>query len=74
MAAAKAIHSKIQKFILEDLPAIPLWYNGLWSQANTTYWTNFPSAASSRKFTPSVWNGYINMTGIDALANLKPAK
>ena len=74
VAAAKAIHSKIQKFILEDLPAIPLWYNGLWSQANTTYWTNFPSAASARKFTPSVWNGYINMTGIDALANLKPAK
>ena len=27
-----------------------------------------------RKFTPSVWNGYINMTGIDALANLKPSK
>jgi peptide/nickel transport system substrate-binding protein len=74
VTAAKAIHSKIQKYILEDLPAIPLWYNGLWSQANTTYWTNFPSAASSRKFTPSVWNGYINMTGIDALANLKPAK
>ena len=74
VAAAKAIHSKIQKYILEDLPAIPLWYNGLWSQANTTYWTNFPSAASSRKYTPSVWNGYINMTGIDALANLKPAK
>jgi peptide/nickel transport system substrate-binding protein len=74
VAAAKAIHSKIQKYILEDLPAIPLWYNGLWSQANTTYWTNFPSAASSRKYTPSVWNGYINMTGIDALANLKPSK
>ena len=74
VAAAKVIHSKIQKFILEDLPAIPLWYNGMWSQANTTYWTNFPSAASPRKFTPSVWNGYINMTGIDALANLKPAK
>ena len=52
VAAAKAIHSKIQKYILEDLPAIPLWYNGLWSQANTTYWTNFPSAASPRKFTP----------------------
>ena len=41
---------------------------------NMTYWTNFPSADSPRKYTPSVWNGYINMTGIDALANLKPAK
>ena len=72
-AAAKVIHSKIQKFILQDLPAIPLWYNGMWSQYNTTYWKNFPTS-TARQFTPSVWNGYINMTGIDALANLKPAK
>ena len=47
VAAAKAIHSKIQKFILEDLPAIPLWYNGMWSQYNTTYWTNFPSSTGT---------------------------
>jgi peptide/nickel transport system substrate-binding protein len=73
VAAAKAIHSKIQKFILEDLPAIPLWYNGMWSQYNTTYWTNFPkSSGKGLQTTPSVWRGYINMTGIDALANLKP--
>jgi peptide/nickel transport system substrate-binding protein len=69
---AKKIHSQIQKFILEDLPAIPLWYNGMWSQYNTTYWTNFPSATGKGlQNTPSVWNGYLNMTGIDALANLK---
>ena len=43
IATAKAIHGQIQKYILEDLPAIPLWYNGMWSQYNTTYWTNFPS-------------------------------
>ena len=72
-AAAKVIHSKIQKFILQDLPAIPLWYNGMWSQYNTTYWKNFPTS-TGLKYTPSVWNGYINMTGIDALANLKPQK
>ena len=71
-AKAKVIHSKIQKFILEDLPAIPLWYNGMWSQYNTTYWTNFPKATGvGLQNTPSVWNGYINMTGIDALAKLK---
>jgi len=74
-AAAKAIHSKIQKFILEDLPAIPLWYNGMWSQYNTTYWTNFPkSTGTGLQNTPTVWNGYLNMTGIDALAKLKPSK
>ena len=74
-AAAKVIHSKIQKFILQDLPAIPLWYNGMWSQYNTTVWTNFPkSTGTGLQNTPTVWNGYLNMTGIDALAKLKPSK
>jgi peptide/nickel transport system substrate-binding protein len=56
--------------ILEQLPAIPLWYNGMWAQWNNTVWTNFPSA-NGNQATPSTWNGYINMTGIDALAKLK---
>ena len=73
VAKAKQIHSKIQRYILQDLPAIPLWYNGMWAQYNTTYWTNFPTAAGKGlQNTPSVWNGYLNMTGIDALAKLKP--
>ena len=69
---AKKLHSQIQKTILEDLPAIPLWYNGMWSQYNTSVWTNFPSSTGAGlQNTPSVWGGYINMTGIDALAKLK---
>jgi peptide/nickel transport system substrate-binding protein len=72
VAKAKKIHSQIQKYILEQLPAIPLWYNGMWAQYNTSVWTNFPSAAGKGlQNTPSTWNGYLNMTGIDALANLK---
>jgi len=69
---AKQLNSQIQKYILQYLPAIPLWYNGMWSQYNTTYWTNFPSATGKgMQNTPTVWGGYINMTGIDALANIK---
>jgi peptide/nickel transport system substrate-binding protein len=71
LAKAKAIHSQLQKVILEQLPAIPLWYNGMWAQWNTSVWTNFPSAGTSRQYTPSTWNGYLNMTGIDALAKLR---
>ena len=67
---AKAVHSQIQKVILEQLPAIPLWYNGMWAQWSTRYWTNFPSATGNQA-TPSTWNGYLNMTGIDALAKLR---
>jgi peptide/nickel transport system substrate-binding protein len=71
---AKKLHSQIQKVILEDLPAIPLWYNGMWSQYNTSTWTSFPAAGTKFQFTPTIWNGYLNMTGIDALANLKLKK
>jgi peptide/nickel transport system substrate-binding protein len=72
VAAAKKIHSQIQKVILEQLPAIPLWYNGMWAQYNTSVWTNFPKAAGKGlQTTPSTWNGYLNMTGIDTFANLK---
>ncbi len=69
VAKARKIHSQIQKVILEDLPAIPLWYNGMWSQYNTSVWTSFPAAGTKAQYTPTVWNGYLNMTGIDALAN-----
>jgi peptide/nickel transport system substrate-binding protein len=72
VANAKKVHSQIQRFILEQLPAIPLWYNGMWAQWNTSFWTNFPSSTSKAKQdTPSTWNGYLNMTGIEALAALK---
>jgi len=75
VGVAKALHSKIQKVILEQLPAIPLWYNGAWAQYNTTYWKNFPkSTGAGLQNMPVTWNGYLNMTGIDALAKLQPQK
>jgi peptide/nickel transport system substrate-binding protein len=71
----KKLNSQIQKYILDYLPAIPLWYNGMWAQYNTEVWTNFPRATGSGlQTTPSTWNGYLNMTGINTLANLKQAK
>ena len=73
VAKAKRIHTQLQRIILEDLPAIPLWYNGMWAQYNTSVWTNFPRSTGPQA-TPSTWNGYLNMTGVDALAALKPAK
>ena len=70
--AAMKLHSAIQKTILTDLPAIPLWYNGLWAQWNKSYWTNWASSkGAGLQNTPAMWNGYLNMTGIDALAKLK---
>jgi peptide/nickel transport system substrate-binding protein len=72
VARSKRVQSQIQRVILEQLPVIPLWYNGMWAQYNTTYWTNFPNASGARlQTTPSTWNGYLNMTGVEALARLK---
>ena len=75
VAQLKKLNSQIQRYILQYLPAIPLWYNGMWAQWNSSVWANFPNAnGTGMQYTPSTWRGYLNMTGIDALAKLKLAK
>jgi peptide/nickel transport system substrate-binding protein len=72
VAATKAVMTKLQTIFLQDLPAIPLWYNGMWSMVNTQYWTNWPSA-TGQQYTPTSWRNYFQMTGIDMLTHLRPA-
>ena len=72
VAGMKKIISKIQTIQLQDLPIIPLWYNGAWSQANNNVWTNWPSAAAgSPKYMPVTWDGYWNMGAVLMLTTLK---
>jgi peptide/nickel transport system substrate-binding protein len=71
--AMQAITSQLQRIQLTDMPAIPLWYNALWFQANTSVWTNWPSDESGNNYLPASWRGYYQMTGIMALAELEPA-
>lgn len=69
----REIMSQLQRMQLEDMPFIPLWYNGLWSQVNTTYWTNWPSATEdANHYLPATWRGYWNMTSILMLTELEP--
>jgi peptide/nickel transport system substrate-binding protein len=70
--AYQAVMSKLQKTFLQDLPAIPLWYNGMWSMVNTEYWTGWPSS-TGKQFTPSSWRNFWQMTSIDMLTSLRPA-
>jgi peptide/nickel transport system substrate-binding protein len=70
--AYQAQMSKLQKIFLQDLPAIPLWYNGMWAMFNTKYWTNWPSAKDAQ-YTPATWRNYWQMTSIDMLTHLKSA-
>jgi peptide/nickel transport system substrate-binding protein len=70
-AAIREINSKLQTTLMQQMPIIPLWYNGQWAQFVSTYWTNWPSSTSTRKYTPIMWNGYLQMTGIDVITHLK---
>ncbi|HSK95205.1 MAG TPA: ABC transporter substrate-binding protein [Euzebyales bacterium] len=65
--------SQLQRIHLEDMPIIPLWYNGMWAQYNEAVWTNWPSADTDNNALPTTWQGYWEMTAIDMLANLEPA-
>jgi len=67
------IYTTLEKDFLQQQPEIPLWYNGIWFQGNTTYWQNFPSSAGSDQNVPAMWRGYLGaMTTVYALANLQP--
>lgn len=72
-AGMKAACSAIQEKMLTEMPMIPLWYNGLWSQYSNAVWTNWPSeAADAPKTLPSTWSGYWQLGGLQTLINLKP--
>jgi peptide/nickel transport system substrate-binding protein len=70
--AYQAVMSKLQQRFLQDLPVIPLWYNGMWAMFNTKYWTGWPSA-KGLQYTTASWRNYWQMTSIDMLTHLKPA-
>jgi peptide/nickel transport system substrate-binding protein len=73
-ATIKKINTKLQTILMQQLPVIPLWYNGQWAQFTSKYWTNWPQAGTSRQYVPIMWGGYLQMTGIDMFTHLKPAK
>jgi peptide/nickel transport system substrate-binding protein len=68
----KAITLQLQRIQLTDMPMIPLWYNGMWSQASNAVWTNWPSDGGSH-FLPTTWRGYWQMGGLRMLDALQLA-
>ena len=71
IAAMQSITSKLQKISLTDMPVIPLWYNGLWSQVSNVVWTNWPSDDGNH-ILPATWNGYWQMGAVKMLTELQP--
>jgi len=70
-AAIKQMNSQLQTIEMQDLPLIPLWYNGVWAQFTSKYWTSWPAGGTSRQYFPAMWRGYLQMTGIDMITHLK---
>lgn len=70
----KAVLSDLQKIHLEEMPNIPLWYNGLWSQSSNGVWKNWPSSASGTpKSAPVMWRNWLELGGFETLTQLQPA-
>ncbi|MEW9531644.1 ABC transporter substrate-binding protein [Microbispora sp. NPDC049125] len=69
----KRITSELQKIQLEDMPVIPLWYNGLWSQTTDGAWKNWPSSsAGAPKYPPTMWRTWLEMGGVLTLTEIQP--
>ena len=68
------ILSELQRISLEEMPVIPVWYNGAWSQANNSVWTNWPSeSGDTPNVYPTMWNSLFNVGSIHMLTELEPA-
>jgi len=73
-ATLKSIYSQLESDFLQQLPQIPVWYNGAWFQGSTKYWQGYPASGTSNEAMPVMWEHYLGaMTTVYALANLKPA-
>jgi peptide/nickel transport system substrate-binding protein len=70
-AGMKAAVSAIQEKMLTEVPMIPLWYNGLWSQFSNAMWTGWPTEDSSSPTLPTTWSGYWQLGGLETLINLE---
>lgn len=67
--ANKEITEKIATIFLNEMPAIPLWFNGLWFQASTQVWKNWPSEKNPYAY-PVTWAGRWQTGGVMMLLGL----
>ena len=72
-AKLASIYSQLESDFLQQLPVIPVWYNGAWFQGSTKYWQGYPASGTANANMPVMWERYLgDMTTVYALANLKP--
>ncbi len=72
-AEKQELASEIQKTLLQDMPSVPLWHNGLWAQQTTQYWTNWPSEDDPYGI-PVSWGNAYQLGMIDTLIGIEPVE
>jgi peptide/nickel transport system substrate-binding protein len=69
----KKVVTEISKLQLKDMPVIPLWYNGLWFQASSKHWENWPNEAKSYAY-PCIWPNRWQFGAVEMLSQITPKK
>ncbi len=70
-AAAYRVAEDIQEILLQDMPSVPLWYNGAWAVMSEVYWTNWPTEHNPTGF-PLSWGGDWQLGTVQMLLELEP--
>ncbi|MQM27401.1 ABC transporter substrate-binding protein [Glycomyces albidus] len=63
---------ELQRISLQELPAIPIWYNGAWSQASNAVWTDWPSEETG--IYSSVWDDMAGLGAVRMLTQIRPVE
>jgi peptide/nickel transport system substrate-binding protein len=67
--------AELERIAMRDLPAIPIWYNGAWSQACNAVWTGWPTGDDGEAGTyPSFWNEMWGLGAVKMLTEIRSAE
>ncbi|GAA1686019.1 ABC transporter substrate-binding protein [Glycomyces endophyticus] len=66
--------AELERITVNDLPAIPVWYNGAWSQASNAVWTGWPTAELAPGVYPSFWNEMWGLGTVRMLGGIAPVE
>jgi peptide/nickel transport system substrate-binding protein len=62
--------TRLQELTLTEMPLIPMWYNGLWSQVSNDHWTNWPTGDGAPY--PTTWSNFWEKGAIYWLTQIEP--
>jgi len=68
------LYSQLEKTFLQEMPAIPLFYNGMWYLANSSIWTNFPTANNPYCWPSTYNNANVTAGSLLLYTHIKPAQ